>query len=269
LASGCSFMSRRPDDEYELEARLYDKVWGAYDYDADVRFLVELYAAHGCRSVIDIGCGTGNHALRLSEMGYEVTGVDISPAMLKVARGKDRSGRVRFLEGDMRDIGNSVPGLKGFDAAISLGHVFYHLYTDQQLKGFLAGLLSVLRKGGLFVFNARNVVRINEDFLNRLMLDHLVREDRLQVAVLTQNRRDADDPNIIVWRPMYLMNTGGRVDFQVREHRLRWFRFDLLKTALLESGFEIEAVYSGPSKERFDEGKHADMWFVVTVRREE
>lgn len=65
-------------DEFSLEAKFYDKTWGKYDYDEDVKFLHNLFRRHGCRSIIDIGCGTGSHATRLSKLGYEILGVDIS-----------------------------------------------------------------------------------------------------------------------------------------------------------------------------------------------
>lgn len=81
-------------DEYELEAEFYDRIWGKHDYDADARLLDELFREHGCRRIIDVGCGTGNHALRLSDLKYKVTGVDISPVMLRIARGKDREGKI-------------------------------------------------------------------------------------------------------------------------------------------------------------------------------
>jgi SAM-dependent methyltransferase len=254
-------------DEFSLEAKLYDKVWGKHDYDADVRFLVEVFKAHGCKSIVDLGCGTGNHALRLSDIGYKVTGVDVSPAMLKTARKKDRNGKVRFVKGDMKDIEAVLSGLKRFDAAISLGQVFHHLYTDQQVRDFLGELSTVLRRNGLFVFNVNNAVKINDERLNRLVLEHLLIEDKVQLAVLAQNRRDIDDPNTIVWTPLYFMRIGDRVDFQAREHRLHWFRFKSLKNLLVKAGFEIEAVYSGPSKESFDEHVHPEMWFVATCKK--
>ena len=51
--------------EYAFEAKLYDRIWGKYDYDIDVRFLDKLFKKYRCRRVLDIGCGTGNHAVRL------------------------------------------------------------------------------------------------------------------------------------------------------------------------------------------------------------
>jgi len=257
-------MGSRIEDEFSLEARLYDKVWGKHDYDADVRFLADEFKARNCKDIIDVGCGTGNHALKLSDLGFKVTGIDISPAMLKMARKKDKRRKVRFIQGDMNDIEAILPAPKNFDAAFSLGQVLQHLYTDRQVKDFLGSLLTVLRKRGLLVFNVNNAAKINDQWLNRFVLDHLVHEEGMQVAVLAQNRRDIDDANTIIWTPLYLTRIDNKVDFQVREHRLRWFEFKPLEKLLMKMGFEIEAVYSGPLKERFEEHVHLQMWFVAT-----
>jgi SAM-dependent methyltransferase len=254
-------------DEFDVEAKLYDRVWGTYDYDTDVEFLTRLFQKHGSRTIVDVGCGTGNHAMRLSKIGYEVTAIDISPAMLQMAKKKDRGRKIQFINGDMKDLGSIEFGkTKRFDAAISLGQVSSHLHTDQELQVFLDGLSEILRKRGLFVLSARNAARINDEYLNKVILDHLINEEETQLALLAQNSRDADDPNILVWRPIYLMKENGRVDFQIREHKLRWFEFSTLKKLLETNGFEVEAVYSGPSREKFNERVHDEMWFVATTR---
>jgi ubiquinone/menaquinone biosynthesis C-methylase UbiE len=105
------------EDEFGLEARLYNKTWGKYDYDSDVKFLNALFKEHRCRSIIDVGCGTGNHALRLSRLGYEVVGVDISPTMLKIAKEKEKEAKVTFIQGDMRKLQRMIPENTRFDAA--------------------------------------------------------------------------------------------------------------------------------------------------------
>lgn len=252
-------------DEYGLEAKFYDRIWGRYDYDADVKFLGELFQKNGCRYIIDVGCGTGNHAWRLSRMGYIVTGVDVSPTMIRIARSKDRTAKTGFLEGDMKALECVIPEGKRFDAAIALGQVSSHLCTNPEVQAFLKGIQAVLKKSGLFVFSARNATKINDEYLNKLLLDHIISEERLQLAILAQNSRDPMDPNTIIWRPIYLMKKNDRFDLQVREHRLRWFQYSELRRLLTENGFRIRAVHSGPSKEKFDELAHQEMWFVAAA----
>ena len=253
-------------DEFSLEARFYDRIWGRHDYDADVKFLVDFFRKYHCRSVIDIGCGTGNHALRLSKMGYQVTGVDVSPTMLKIAKTKDKEAKIRFIRGDMKKLEKVIPKSQKFDAAICLGQVFYHLVTDKDVQAFLNGLHKIVKQNGLFVFSARNAKKINEEYLNRLLLDHMINEEKLQLLMLTYNIRDSQDPNIIVWNPIYLIKENNKVDLQIREHELRWFEFSALKRMITKNGFKIVTIYSGPVREKFKEDEHADMWFVTTIK---
>lgn len=253
-------------DEFSLEAKIYDKIWGKYDYDSDVKFLNGLFRKHGSRSVIDVGCGTGNHAVRLSKLGYEVTGVDVSSSMLKIARRKDRRGKIRFKQGDMKRIRKVFPKTRKFDAAICLGHAFSSLITDRDVQAFFNGLHGILKQNGLFVFCARNAKKIKEEYLNTLRLDHVVNEEKLQLLILAHNTRDTQDPSVIIWKPIYLISENNKVGLQIREHKLRWFEFSALEKMAVESGFEIEAVYSGPKREKFKEDEHTDMWFVATAK---
>jgi len=253
-------------DEFSLEAEFYDKIWGRYDYDIDVKFLEGLFRDYGCESVVDIGCGTGNHAIRLSRSGFKVTGLDISSAMLKIAKEKNQEAKIEFIQGDMRKIENLIPKGQKFDAAICLGTTFSHLIKNKHVQALLNGLHKILRENGLFIFNARNAGKIDEDRLNRLILDHTIVDERLQLLLLFYNTRHTQNRNVIVWRPIYLINKGGKADFQIREHKLRWFQFLKLKRMLIEHGFKVVATYSGPTKEEFKEHKHTEMWFVTIAK---
>lgn len=253
-------------DAFSLEAKFYDKIWGKHDYAADLEFLDGLFREYRCRSIIDIGCGTGNHALRLSKRGYEVTGVDVSHAMLSVAKEKDRGDKVRFLQGDMRKLVQVVPEDQKFDAAICLGQTFYHLITNRDMHAFLDGLHTILNRQGLFIFSARNAGKIREEYLDKLLLDHMILEKKLQLLLLFYNTRHPRNRNIMIWRPIYLIREGDKVDFQMREHKLRWHRLSHLKEVLTERGFEVVAIYSGTNKEVFREDEHVEMWLVTTAK---
>jgi hypothetical protein len=62
------------------------------------------------------------------------------------------------------------------------------------------------------------------------------------------------------------MKENDTVDFQIREHKLRWYQFSRLKKMLTENGFKVVATYSGTTKEEFREDEHVEMWFVTIAK---
>ncbi|MEP6999757.1 MAG: methyltransferase domain-containing protein, partial [bacterium] len=93
-------------------AEQYDLLYQDKNYDAEVALLERLFRAHDLKgtAVLDLGCGTGQHAIRLAQHGYEVTGVDRSPQMLRIARVKaeqsldELSPQPSFVEGDITSV---------------------------------------------------------------------------------------------------------------------------------------------------------------------
>ncbi len=98
--------------------------------------------------VLDLGCGTGRHALWLAEAGASVTAVDFSSGMLAEARTKPGADAVRFLQHDLHD---PLPfESEVFDLLVS-GLVLEHL---RDLKSFFAETHRVLKSTGRAVVSA-------------------------------------------------------------------------------------------------------------------
>jgi SAM-dependent methyltransferase len=98
-------------------------------------------------AVLDAGCGTGENALFLANLGYEVTGIDAVGAAIRKANEKSRGRRVPavFLEWDALEIS----GLgKRFDTVIDCG--LFHVFSDEERPLYVAGLSSILVPGGTF-----------------------------------------------------------------------------------------------------------------------
>ena len=78
--------------DYDIYARFYDLDHG--DLDADL-FMIQQLAARSGSPILELACGTGRVLLPLARQGYQVTGVDLSAAMLDVARRKAAARRRR------------------------------------------------------------------------------------------------------------------------------------------------------------------------------
>lgn len=138
-------------DTYDRSAALYDLATRADDYDRWVGLYLRLLRDHGVEDglLVDLGCGTGKGALRLAAAGYQVTGVDLSPEILRAARAKPGADRVSFIAGDLRHL----PDLGLFDVAVTLGEPLNYLADLDELLAAFKGVARLLMPGGLFVFD--------------------------------------------------------------------------------------------------------------------
>ena len=126
----------------------YDRWSEIYDEEANPLVMIEepeveraLGAVAGLR-ILDVGCGTGRHAVRLARAGAEVTGIDFSSGMLDKARGKPGAHAVRFVH---QDASGALPfDPRSFDRVISclvVDHV-------RDLTAFFGELHRVCRDDG-------------------------------------------------------------------------------------------------------------------------
>ncbi len=131
-------------------AAYYDLFYQSKDYDAECAFLEDVFAGseRPIRTVLDLGCGTGGHAVRLAQRGYKVTGVDSSPGMLERARAKEAQG-AEWLEGDVRTLRLG----RSFDAVICMFAVLGYQTANEDLSAALRTVRAHLAPAGLFVFD--------------------------------------------------------------------------------------------------------------------
>ena len=130
-------------------AAIYDLFDGPRnDLDNYVHIVWEMQA----RTVLDVGCGTGSFALRLTPLGIDVTGVDPAAASLNVARAKPGANQVTWFHGDA----STLPPMRK-ELAVMTGNVAQVFLTDAAWHDTLTGLSQALAPGGHLVFETRNL----------------------------------------------------------------------------------------------------------------
>ena len=128
-------------------APYYDDLVGEKDYRSESRTLESLAQRLGRsrgRTWLDVACGTGRH-LEFLRRHYSVTGVDVSPGMLRVAR--RRLPGVPLIEGDMRNFRLD----ETFDVVSCLYSAVGHLRTERDLERTFANFARHLKPGGVAI----------------------------------------------------------------------------------------------------------------------
>ncbi|MBN1755120.1 class I SAM-dependent methyltransferase [bacterium] len=143
--------SSKNNPVFDKYAIFYDILYADKDYRAECDFvqtLLDKYAIGQVKTILDLGCGTGNHAQFLAQRGYSVTGIDLSLEMLKIARGKNIEG-AEFILGDLRHLDLK----RKFHAAIAMFAVVSYQITNQDLLLTFKSVARHLKKGGIFLFD--------------------------------------------------------------------------------------------------------------------
>ena len=142
-------------DAFGAFAEFYDAYTAHPDYAGWVEGLVALgrsAATSAADRVLDLGCGTGNSALPLLELGCSVTGCDSAPAMLDVARVKT-GRRAELLERDITRLGR----VGEFDVVLCVNDVVNYVLERDGVRRTLAGAAANLAPGGALVFDANTL----------------------------------------------------------------------------------------------------------------
>ena len=108
--------------------------------------IVELQRAGWIHSkVLDVGCGTGEHTIVFTRLGYDVLGVDLSPHAIEQARANaaDKGGDARFEVTDAMNLGDEPLYTTIVDSAL------FHIFNDTDRPEYVRSLHAVTRPGGL------------------------------------------------------------------------------------------------------------------------
>lgn len=135
-------------------ADVYDAIYSDKAYAAECDLIENVLGRHvpsKVRAILDLGCGTGGHAIRLASRGYDVTGVDRSAEMLRHAASKAVSTgvAVRLIEGDLRTV--EIGEL--FDVVLLMFAVMSYQTTNDEVLAALRSAHRHLRPGGVVIFD--------------------------------------------------------------------------------------------------------------------
>lgn len=231
-----SNLSRTETDQLSTlydDADLYDCLaWGhceTFYFDA---------ASRCSGPILELACGTGRMLVPMAKAGLDVTGLDVSPAMLAGAHARARhlDTSVRVTTGDMRGFQFSRPFALVFVAVNSL----LHLTSTQDLRSCFASVRNALRPDGWFVFDIHNFAASR---LTRLP------DQRHQVgrymspmhgSLLVEELCRYDAATQLLHRTWFY-STPSRPDFRDVEFAMRVVFPEELQAPLELEGFRLEA----------------------------
>jgi SAM-dependent methyltransferase len=223
-------------------ARYYDLLYRDKDYEREARYVHEVIQKHctGASTLMEMGCGTGGHAVHLASLGYQLHGIDQSRSMLDEAVQRANSlppaafSRLQFHQGDIREVRLG----EQFDAVIALFHVISYLPTTQDQEAAIATACHHLKAGGILFFDAwygpavltdRPTVRIKR-----------MADDRTEVLRIAEPALHVNDNIVDVNYEVYVRDRQtDQVAVLQETHRMRYLFKPEVERLFGSCGFQL------------------------------
>lgn len=230
---------------YMGAARIYDAVNSDIDHNAWAEFIdrgLHLFGSGRAEEelVLDLACGTGQLTHALAARGYDMTGVDISPEMLEIARERCAADGALLLCQDMRDF--ELYGTVG--AVVCCLDSVNHLIDDGDIDECFAHVHNYLVPGGVFIFDVNTQKKFEEYYGELAYLFPGVDADGRESFCAWQNCYDAEsgicDFGITVF---YETEAGAGIYLRADdEWSERYYSLEEISAALERAGFRLAAV---------------------------
>lgn len=219
---------------YSSLARHYDQL-GSADYEKMTSFISSrLSDIPSGVLVLDLACGTGSVTLRLSELGYDMIGVDSSEQMLSIAAAKRQNG-ILWSRQDMR----SFELYGTVDAAVCCLDGINYLTRQEDVKACFARVSLFMNKGGIFVFDVSSMYK----YKNIIAHNDFILEDG-DVLCAWRNSYNEKTRICTMNLSFFEVSPNGLYRRTDECQRHRAYSVKRLKALLEETGFTVEGIYS-------------------------
>jgi len=235
------------------DMNMYDQISEYYDeifpVDAKTLDFIKRAAGNPPRSVLDVACGSGGHAVEMSKYGYNTTATDNNPDMiLRTSRkAREENVMVDVVECDMRDIGSKIQ--KKFDCIYCIGNSIVHITNIDEITDVLMQMEKLLVKEGTLIIQT-----LNYDRIIRLNINRLPVIENKEKGITFIRTYDFDNPDGTVKFRTEIVVNNSQVNGSVKgEVDLYPVKKDEMIRALQKAGFKNIEVYGDFTGQAFTE----------------
>jgi glycine/sarcosine N-methyltransferase len=226
-------------DPPETLLRFYSGFAGKYDlfmpWDKRIRrerrFFKYVLDSNGVNTVMDGFCGTGFHVAMLSEMGYDVEGIDISPDMIAKAKEnlKTQGWDNRVSVCDVKSLDTE----KRYDCVLSMGNSLPHEFGEDNVYRAIKSMYEALEPGGVCIIHMENFDRLYEDRERFIPSLHRRGEDGTETFIFAIDYHK----NKVVFNILSIIEKDGLPKFAVDTVEYNPIKIDRLRSLIRKAGF--------------------------------
>lgn len=244
---------------YNEFAYFYDELNSAADYDALYQYVknsLDEYDIHD-GIVVDLGCGTGDLTLMLTQSGYDMIGVDQSEQMLAVLREKadelELSNKLLLLQQNILEL-----DLYGtIRAAISTFDTYNHIGPKENFEKAIARAAFFMEKDGVFLFD------LNTPYKHKNVLaDNVFELDGPDAKCYWKNHYDEEKEKVEISIRIDYLDTGEVFFEQFEEYS---YPLDYVEKVLNKYGFRIAKVCDGETFQSLTE--ESQRYMITAIKQ--
>lgn len=223
---------------YSALAAAYDRLNGDADYDAYLSLILS-HLPKSDASVLDLGCGTGELAIRLANCGFRTLALDKSIDMLAIASKKAQKSEIQpfFINQDMSSFRLYAP----VDLVFSAYDCLNYLPDPATLEATFSRVFNALNDGGVFIFDVNSHHRYKDVYKDNTFI---MEEDG--VFISWENFYNAKNKTCDFYLHIFVEDPprSGNYRRSFEQQRQRYFPLSTLKKLLTKAGFSDICVYS-------------------------
>ena len=218
---------------------VYDLIYKDKNYEAECDFIEEISQKYSgtstIKTILEVGCGEGGHAIPLAKRGYNVVGFDLSEAMIRSA--KQKSKNIANLNLRVMDMCDFQLDDK-FDACIAMFAVMGYITRNSDIIKVLNNIRRHLKPNGIFIFDVWNGLAVM-----RLLPEQRIKEvenDKIKITRFAIPNLRAFEHICEVDYKLIILNKGNNTFDEINEkHVVRFYFPQEIKYYLENAGFEV------------------------------
>lgn len=224
----------------ELSSLYIDAI--ANDTRLEVKFLEKIFNGSHVNKVLDCCCGVGRHTEMLGNMGFHVTGIDVSESQIEIANKNYKNKNVEYF---VRDARNFLLPAEDYDAAICMWTTYNYFSQKEDLLSVMKSLYDHLADKGILILDSKNIPSLAPQ---RLYHRSKTKEN-CDIFLLVYKRIIGAIQNS---QYFYFIHENGKKSFYIDEEFVRFYSLNELKD-INHSLFECIDVYSDFQGNEYDE----------------
>ncbi len=211
-------------------AQLYDTFNSAKNYKKETNFLKKFIKKNFKHKItmLDIGCGTASHIKLLKNQNISITGIDLNPYMIKIA--KKKNPKVKFKTANMK----TFKLKKQFHLITALFNVFGYNLTKKDLKKTIKNAYNHLKKEGYLIFDI-GFCSLKDKYPGKSTPTQI---DKFKKHNLTRIYNTEKHKNIIHFN--YTITTNK--ECIKGTHKTGFFKISKIKKILKQIGFDVKVL---------------------------